>query len=49
VNFDRKNILFLPLPCHEVVLVVKTKDINMFLQKEIIVGLVGMGEIGKIT
>jgi len=39
--------LFPPLPCHEVVLIDKTKDMNILLQKESIVGLVGTGGIGK--
>jgi hypothetical protein len=36
-----------PSPCHEVALIKKAKDIQILLQKESIVGLVGMGGIGK--
>jgi ABC-type glutathione transport system ATPase component len=49
VNFDPKKILFPPLPCPEVALIDKAKDINILLQKESIVGLVGTSGIGKTT
>jgi hypothetical protein len=42
-------MLLPPLPCHEVALIEKAEGINRLLQKETIVGLVGMGEIGKTT
>ncbi|CAM6068559.1 unnamed protein product, partial [Sphagnum tenellum] len=44
-----KNILFPHLPCHEVALIDKAQEINILLQKQFIVGLVGMSGIGKTT
>ncbi len=48
-EFWPQKKLFPPLPCHVVALIDKAKDINILLQKESIVGLVGTGGIGKTT
>ncbi len=46
-EFWPKKILLPPLLCHEVALIDKSKHINILLQKEYIVGLVGWVGLGK--